>query len=216
MPVVASVDYTNKLIYLTSECFLATFDTMDVYREVRALRRTTLDHRKFFPIIIGGGNIQKRPGFFTQPYVQLLFGTRLIPPDQAGEITLIRDTFDDTGSAGADVFDRSGLTSNIDIVVAVDAVEVREIATGGNDPATIAAAVWDYLSTGSLVADSFGWLARFGYRLSIGNSEHLEIGGVNRARVRDKDDNTVLYEKVATRTVDSNTGEQDITLTEPP
>lgn len=141
MPLVASVDYATKRIYLTADAMGLTFDTMDVYREVRALRRVTESHRKHQPMIVGGGNIQKTPTTYTQPYVQLLYGATLVPVDLAGKITLIRETFSDDGRSAAECFDRSVLVSNIDIDVQVPAVEVRTVTVGGGSTADIANAV---------------------------------------------------------------------------
>lgn len=141
MPLVASVDYATKRIYLTADAMGATFDTMQVYREVRALRRTTESHRKYQPIIVGGGNIQKTATTYTQPYVQLLYGATLVPIDLPGTITLIRETFSDDGRSAAECFDRSTVVSNVDIDVQVPAVEVRTVTVGGGSTSDIANAV---------------------------------------------------------------------------
>lgn len=133
MPVVASVDYVNKRIYLSADTVGVPLDTMDVYREVRALRRSTEDHRRFKPMMVAGGNIEKIPGVsFTQPYVQLLNGCRMVPHDVPHSLRVIRDTFTDDGVIGADTFDRSTLTSNIDIDYDVQAVEVRLVSGTGD------------------------------------------------------------------------------------
>ena len=59
MAKVDNVDYIAKRIYLSSETVSQDLDTLDVYREVRALRRTNPDHRKFRRMIVAGGNISK-------------------------------------------------------------------------------------------------------------------------------------------------------------
>jgi hypothetical protein len=141
MPLVASVDYATKRIYLTTDALGATFDTMQVYREVRNLRRTNESHRRYRPIIVGGGNIQKTASTYTQPYVQLLYGATLVPFDSSGKITLIRETFSDDGRSAAECFDRTTTVSNVDIDVQVPAVEVRTITVGGGSTADIANAV---------------------------------------------------------------------------
>jgi hypothetical protein len=134
MPVVASVDYVNKRIYLSADTVGVPLDTLDVYKEVRALRRSTEDHRRFRPMVIAGGNIAKIPGVtFTQPYVQLLFGCRIVPFDTPHSLRVIRDTFTDDGVVGAGVFDRSTLSSNIDIDYDVQAVEVRLVGAEDNE-----------------------------------------------------------------------------------
>jgi len=132
MPLVASVDYPNKRIYLSVDTVGITLDTMDLYHEVRALRRVTEAHRNFRPMIVAGGNVEKITGqTYTQPYVQLLYGCRIVPYDAAQKLKVIRDTFTDDGAAGRDCFSRVGLVSLIDIDVDVQAVEVRIVNSSG-------------------------------------------------------------------------------------
>lgn len=130
MPLVASVDYPGRRIYLSSETADTDVDTLDVYREVRALRRTTDAHRGFPPMIEAGGNVEKIAGkTYTQPYVRLLRGCRIVPFNASHRITIVRDTFTDDGYAGADCFDRTPLASSVevDIDFRVHEVETRII-----------------------------------------------------------------------------------------
>lgn len=138
MPLVSSVDYPNKRIYLSVETMNADLDTIDVYKEVRALRRTTETHQKFKPMIIAGGNIPKIPGVSATPsYVQLLYGCRIIPYGTGDhKIKLVRDTFTDDGFAGRDCFDRSSLTNTVDIDVDFPEIEIRYLASGGSGLST--------------------------------------------------------------------------------
>ena len=135
MPVVSIVDYANKRIYLHSDTVGVDLDTMDVYREVRELRaldhQTPVPHRSFKPMVIQGGNIPKTFTTKTAKYVQLLYGCRIIPFDANQSLRVIRDTFTDDGLDGRDCFDRSGLSSNVDIDYDVDKIEVVEVNTGG-------------------------------------------------------------------------------------
>lgn len=136
MALVASVDYPGRRIYLSAQTIDADLDTLDVYREVRGLRRTTEAHRRFLPMIVGGGNITKIPGISaTAAYVQLLYGCRIVPFDATHRLRLIRDTFTDDGLAGADCFDRTPLSPavQVDIDVEFPAIEIRTIdsTTGG-------------------------------------------------------------------------------------
>jgi hypothetical protein len=141
MALIASVDYAAKRVYLSAATVNTSLDTLDVYREVRALRRTTDAHRQFRPMIDAGGRIEKLPGVFTASYVRLLYGCRIVPHDAEHSLRITRDTFTDDGSAGRDCFDRSTLAAAVDIDVDFPAVEVREIATGGVDPGALAAAL---------------------------------------------------------------------------
>ncbi len=136
MPKVSSVDYVNKRIYLSSETVaLDSLDTLDVYKEVRGLRRTNTDHRKFNRMIVAGELFEKTTGNFTQSYVRLLNGCRIVPFDTSHDIKLIRETFTDDNFSGRDCFDRSSLspTTAVDIDVDIKEVEIRLIPTGSAD-----------------------------------------------------------------------------------
>lgn len=161
MPLVANIDYPTKRIYLSAESVGVPLDTLDVYREVRARRRVTEADRKFRIPIIGGGGILKTPGVFTQQYVQLLYGCRIVPYNTPHSLVVVRDTFTDDGASGVGCFDRSGVASEVDIDIQVSPVEVREVMTGGGSggltgpqAAQLAAAagLWHTVLEGSLTA----------------------------------------------------------------
>ena len=154
MAVVASVNYITKRIYLSAATVGVPLDTLDVYREVRARRVSTEADRKFKPMIIGGGGIAKTPGIFTQQYVQLLYGYRIVPYDTNHSLVVVRDTFTDDGVSGAACFDRSSVTSNVDLDIQVSPVEVREVSTSGStatDP-------WLELLPGSYAPGTAGYV----------------------------------------------------------
>ncbi len=134
MPLVASVNYTTKRIYLSASTVNQTIDTLDVYKEIRALRVTTEAHRSFKPMIVAGGNVTKITGVSATPiFVQLLYGCRIVPYGTGDHsLKLIRDTFTDDGFAGRDIFDRSGLSNSVDIDVDFPEVEIRYVYVGGS------------------------------------------------------------------------------------
>lgn len=136
MALVASVDYQNKRIYLSALTADADLDTLNVYREVRALRRVTDAHRKHRPIIEAGGNLEKIPGVsYTPAYVRLLYGCRIVPYNGSHAIRLVRDTFTDDGLSGRDCFDRTPLSAAVEVDIDVDfpEIEIRTVATSGNE-----------------------------------------------------------------------------------
>lgn len=136
MPKVDSVDYVNKRIYLSSDTVsLDSLDTLDIYEEVRGLRRTNTDHRKFSRMIVAGEIFEKTAGNFTPAFVRLLNGCRIVPFDTSHDIKLIRETFTDDNLTGRDCFDRSSLspTTAVDIDVDIKEVEIRLIPTGSAD-----------------------------------------------------------------------------------
>jgi len=147
MATVASVDYAAKRIYLAAATVDADLDTLAVYREVRALRRTNEAHRKYRPMIDAGGNITKITGTsYTPAYVRLLNGCRIVPYNVTHKIRLVRDTFTDSGLAGRDCFDRGPLSVSVEVDIDVDfpEIEIREVTTSGSTGPTaieIAAAV---------------------------------------------------------------------------
>jgi hypothetical protein len=130
MSTVSSIDYVGKRIYLSALTVGVPLDTMSVYRDVRALRAVTDSHRKFRPLIVSGGNIQKTSTTYTQPYVQLLNGCYIVPFDTPQTLVVIRDTFADDGRSGVACFDRSSLVNNVDVDFQVSPVEIREVNTG--------------------------------------------------------------------------------------
>jgi hypothetical protein len=148
MSTVDHVDYAANppRIYLDASTVGSNLDTIQVYRDVRALRRTTADHQKFKPIIVAGGNLEKIPGVaYTPRYVVLLDGCRLVPFNVSHSLKLIRDTFTDDGFAGRDCFDRTSLSASTAVNIDVDfpEIEIRQVVVGGSllTEASIASAV---------------------------------------------------------------------------
>jgi hypothetical protein len=148
MAIVQSVDYVNKRIYLSASTMNVALDTLDVYREVRELRRITDSHQCYLPMVVAGGNLEKIPGVsYTPAYVQLLYGCRIIPYNSSHTLKLVRDTFTDDGVAGRDVFNRALLTPGVvvDIDVDVPELEIRQVNISGGTSLTseeVRAAVW--------------------------------------------------------------------------
>lgn len=135
MPLISHVDYVSKRIFLSSDTVDSSLDTLSLYKEMRSLRRNTEGHRKFKPMIIAGGNLEKIPGItFTPSYVQLLYGCRIVPYNVSHKLKLVRDTFTDDGYSGRDCFDRGPLseTTQVDVDVDFPEIEIRQIAVSGN------------------------------------------------------------------------------------
>ena len=133
MSLVAHVAYSASRIDLGVATANTTLDTLAIYREVRALRAATPAHRNFRPMITAGGNLAKIPGVsYTAAYVQLLYGCRIVPYNGSHRLVVMRDTFTDDGLAGSDCFDRTNLSPSVvvDIDVQVNAIEIRQVATG--------------------------------------------------------------------------------------
>jgi len=140
MALVASVDYTARRIYLSaaSAASGSTLDTLAVYREVLALRKSTPAQRRFTPIISAAGNAPKITGLtYTAAAAKLLRGCRLVPYNGSHTLTLVRDTYTDDGYANAECFDLAPLSVGVEINIVVDFAkyEIREVATGAGPTA---------------------------------------------------------------------------------
>jgi len=149
MAVVASINYVTRRIFLSADTVGTSIDTLDIYKEVRALRVSTNGHQQFRPLIIAGGNVVKITGVSSTPsYVQLLYGCRIVPYNTSHSLKVIRDTFTDDGFAGRDCFDRTPLAGSVVVDIDVDFPEIenRFISGGGGGTAPTAqqnaAAVW--------------------------------------------------------------------------
>lgn len=209
MPLVASVDYPNKRIYLSVQTADTLLDTIEVYKEVRALRRTTESHRKFKPIIVAGGNVEKIIGqTYTPSYVQLLYGCRIVPYNASHRITLIRDTFTDDGLAGRDCFDRTPLSASVevDIDVQVDKIEIVKVATGGGASYTlqqISDAVWLRIIEAGFTAEQ---LMRLKSAIDHGDATGLESNNPTFKSLDGLKDRVVATYVNGTRTILSRDG----------
>lgn len=136
MALVQSADYVAKRIYLGPDSVGAEVDLLDVYREVRALRVVNSEHRKYQPMIVAGGNVQKTATSFTQAYVQLLHGCAIVPYNAEHSLRIVREVFSDDGRYGVECFDRAGVAANVDIDMQVSPVEVRTVNVAGGSGLT--------------------------------------------------------------------------------
>lgn len=138
MSTVQSVDYVSRRVYLSLDTVGVPLDLLDVYRDVRALRTTNADHRKFKPMMVAGGNVRKTATTFTQPYVQLLNGCHIVPYPADQRLLVVREVFSDDGRYGVECFDRSGVsaTVDIDIDMQINPVEVRLVNISGGSGLT--------------------------------------------------------------------------------
>jgi hypothetical protein len=123
---------------------------MDIYKEMRAFRRTDETLRKWNLFMRAEGNISKGGGKFTERYVTLLGGTRLVPFNSSHELTITGTIITDNGLEGVATFNRSGLTSTtvVDINYVPPQVEVIVVTIGSGvtaqDKTDIAVSVWNH------------------------------------------------------------------------
>lgn len=136
MAQIASEDYVNKLIYLHIDTVTNGFDSAEMQKEHRALRRLNVNgERKFDPMVSFVGNEDKGGGKKTSRSTRLRAGVRLVPYDtglgnQYSMAILNEILCVDDGLADQGVFDRSTVDANVDIDKGYDPVEIIEVNTG--------------------------------------------------------------------------------------
>lgn len=133
MAVIDYIDGPNRDIYLSAETVSADLEPMDVYKEMRALRRIDEELRKYDVFLEAKGYEPTGGGKFTARYVVELDGTRLIPYDTSHELTVIGTIITDDGQSGINCFDRSPLSPStvVDINYIPPQVEIIEVGTSG-------------------------------------------------------------------------------------
>jgi len=132
MPLIASIDGPTRRIFLDISTVGTTINPIDIYKEMRALRSSNLELRKYDVFLSAFGNVAKGSGKFTERYVQENSGTRIIPYDASQELTITGTIITDDGQEGVACFDRTPLTSTtvVDINYIPPQVEIITVATG--------------------------------------------------------------------------------------
>jgi len=133
MALVSNIDGENRLIYLSSETVDASINPIDIYKEVRNLRASNEELRKYDNFITGKGHIPKGSGKFTERYTILLKGTRIVPYNTSHVLTITGTIITDDGKEGVYCFNRSLLDQEVtvDINYVPPQVEVIAVQTGG-------------------------------------------------------------------------------------
>ena len=132
MALIASIDGISRRIYLDASTVGADVHPVDVYKEMRTLRLTDESLRKYELFMRADGNIPKGGGKFTERYVTLLEGTRIVPFDTSHEISVIGTIITDDGQEGIACFDKAPLSvsTNVDINYLPPQVEVITVSVG--------------------------------------------------------------------------------------
>lgn len=131
MALIDHIDGPNRLIYLHLDTAGAEVHPVDIYKEMRTLRRNNETLRKYDLFLKADGYVPKGGGKFTAILVTCLLGTRIVPYDSNHLLTITGEIITDEGTAGTDCFDRSSLVNRVDIDYQPPQVEVIEI-TGGS------------------------------------------------------------------------------------
>ena len=132
MALIDYIDAANRRIYLSSETVDASIHPIDIYTEMRTLRRTDETLRAYDVFLKAYGNVPKGSGKYTEKYVVCQLGTKIVPYDTAHALTITGTIITDDGYEGVHCFDRSLLSSDVtvDINYVPPQVEVITINTG--------------------------------------------------------------------------------------
>jgi hypothetical protein len=132
MPLIASIDGPNRDIYLSADTVGALVNPIDIYQEMRAIRRTDESLRQYDIFMSAFGNVPKGGGKFTERYVRLNLGARIIPFDISHQLTITGTIITDDGQEGVACFDRTPLSAStvVDINYVPPQVEVIQVSSG--------------------------------------------------------------------------------------
>lgn len=130
MAVVSTWDGANREIHLLSG--VTEFHPIDdIYREYRTERASNEAFRVWEPFMTAEGNEPKGGGKFTSRYLLLLDGVKIIPFDEANEISVTGEVLTDDQTTP---FDTSTITNPVIINYAPPDTELVEIGGSGLTP----------------------------------------------------------------------------------
>ena len=132
MPVIDYIDGPNRDIYLHADTVGASVHPIDIYTEMRILRRTDESLRKYDVFLTAKGKDEKGGGKYTERYVICMNGTRIVPYDTSHTLTITGVIITDDGQEGIACFDRTPLNpaTIVDINYVPPQVEVIEVSSG--------------------------------------------------------------------------------------
>lgn len=131
MALIDHIDGVNRDIYLNATTVGASIHPIDIYKEYRTLRATDETLRVWNPLMLAKGFEPKGGGSYTERYVVLLAGTRIVPYNVSHTLTVIGTVITDDGQSGINCFDRGPLSSTtvVNINYVPPQVEVITIST---------------------------------------------------------------------------------------
>ena len=134
MPLIDNINGVTRQVFLHSDTQNTEIKPIDIYKEMRTLRRTDETLRQYELFMEASGNEPKSTGKFTERIVKLLQGTVIVPYDSTHTLTFTGTMINDAGQEGLDLIDKSPLSSgsNVDVNYFPPQVEVIEVQTGGS------------------------------------------------------------------------------------
>jgi hypothetical protein len=132
MPVIDHLDLATKRIYLAAGV-RQYHPVVDLYKELRTLRRTDESLRHFDMPLVASGNVPKGGGKFTPRLVTFRLGWRVVPEDTTHVLEVSGEQITDTGESGPACFDMTSLSATSKVIVQYEppAAEVITVDTGG-------------------------------------------------------------------------------------
>lgn len=136
-PVVETWDGANRRIILKQGVTEFHFVT-DIYTEYRNQRRLDENLRKFEPLVEARGYESKGAGKFTSRFLVLLtdgngLTTKVVPYDEAGEITALGEAITDVADTDPSLFDITGITNPVIINYTPPDTELVEVGLSEQD-----------------------------------------------------------------------------------
>ena len=134
MALISSIDGETRKIYLSPDTVNSSWNPIDLYKEMRELRRVDENLRKYNLFMEASGNVPKGSGKFTERLVTLLEGTRIVPYNTSHITTVIGQVITDDGQGGVACFDRGPLSPSVvvDINYVPPQVEVIQVSSSGS------------------------------------------------------------------------------------
>jgi hypothetical protein len=132
MAIIDHIDPENRKIYLSSDTVNTSINPIDIYKEMRTLRRENENLRPYDVFIKAYGHIPKGNNKYTERYIVLQKGTLIVPYDTSHILTITGTILTDDGHEGVDCFDRIDLSSDtvVDINYVPPQVEIIAVNTG--------------------------------------------------------------------------------------
>ena len=141
------IDPIARLIYLDASTVGASILPIDIYRELRILRRTNLSLRPYDMFMTMKGADKKNPSGTkrTERYAVLLKGALIVPYDTSHTLTVGGTIITDSGLEGPECFNRLVLSasSNVNIDYVPKQVEIITVNIAGGSGSS-AAELWNY------------------------------------------------------------------------
>lgn len=129
MPVIGTVDTSTKRIHLATGV-RSYHPVDDLYKELRALRRTDETLRPFDMPLVASGNVAKGGGKFTPRLVTFRDGWKVVPEDVSHTLNVTGEQITDDGQSGPAAIDFTPLSATSKVVVQYEPPSAEIIATG--------------------------------------------------------------------------------------